>query len=112
MHYYAESLGHGRAILRCDVVIDGELEDSHTVGSPAPVDTVRKQERTTPLGTFRPRRHYTCAVCGGAAHRRFNASVRIGYEDAAQPLLHLNQEDWGDNPHEVVPVRPEGEVRQ
>ena len=48
--YEAESLGHGRAILRCDVVFDGALVESHTVGSPAPIDTVRKAERKTTLG--------------------------------------------------------------
>ena len=48
--YYAEALGHGRAILRCDVVIDGELVESHTVGSPAPIESVRAAERTANLG--------------------------------------------------------------
>lgn len=50
IHYYAEALGHGRAIMRVDVVFDGELVDSHTSGSPAPIDTVRAHERLTPLG--------------------------------------------------------------
>lgn len=49
--YYAEPLGHGRAIMRCDLVVDGQLADSYTVGSPAPLETVRKHERRTPLNT-------------------------------------------------------------
>lgn len=48
--YYAEPLGHGRAIMRVDVVVDGELVESHTSGSPAPIETVRKHERTVQLG--------------------------------------------------------------
>jgi hypothetical protein len=48
IHYYAEGLGNGRGILRCDVVVDGVLvpELSGEVGSPAPIDTVRQHERT------------------------------------------------------------------
>jgi hypothetical protein len=49
IHYYAEPLGHGRAIMRVDVVFHGELVESHTTGSPAPLETVRKHERKTNL---------------------------------------------------------------
>ena len=49
IHYYAEPLGHGRAIMRVDVVFHGQLVDSHTSGSPAPLETVRKHERKTNL---------------------------------------------------------------
>lgn len=44
IHHYAESLGNGRAIMRVDVVFDGKLVDSHTEGSPAPMETVRQHE--------------------------------------------------------------------
>lgn len=49
--YYAESLGNGRGILRCDVVVNGELvqELSGTVGSPAPMATVQQHERRVTL---------------------------------------------------------------
>lgn len=51
INYYAEPLGHGRAIMRCDIVDDnGDLVDSHTVGSPAPLVTVRAAERRTTIG--------------------------------------------------------------
>lgn len=43
--HYAEALGHGRAIMRVDVVIEGKLDHSYTEGSPAPIDTVRAYER-------------------------------------------------------------------
>jgi len=36
--------------MRVDVVIDGVLVDSHTEGSPAPIDTVRKYESKHELG--------------------------------------------------------------
>jgi hypothetical protein len=39
--HYAEALGHGRGIMRVDVVIDGRLVDTHTEGSPAPLATVQ-----------------------------------------------------------------------
>jgi hypothetical protein len=42
--YYAEPLPHGRAILHCDVVVDGKLEQSYDVGSPAPLATVKAAE--------------------------------------------------------------------
>lgn len=58
----------------------------------------------------RPRRRYTCSVCGGEARRRLNIATSAGLEDAHQPLLHVNQSDWVDNPHDVVPVDPDGEV--
>lgn len=45
----AEPLGHGRAIMRVDVVADGELVESHTEGSPAPIDTVRAHEERVNL---------------------------------------------------------------
>lgn len=48
--HYAEPLGNGRAIMRVDIVIDGQLVDSHTEGSPAPIETVRRHESTTQLG--------------------------------------------------------------
>lgn len=44
IRYYAESLGNGRAIMRVDTVVDGKLIDSHTSGSPAPIETVRRYE--------------------------------------------------------------------
>lgn len=47
--YYAESLGHGRAIMRVDIVHDGELVQSYTDGSPAPIETVRKYEHVVQL---------------------------------------------------------------
>jgi len=53
IHYYAESLGHGRGILRVDVVHDDQLVESHEVGSPAPIQTVRKHERTIELNRKR-----------------------------------------------------------
>lgn len=49
VHYYAEPLGFGRGILRCDVVVDGELMMSYPVGSPAPFAIVLAAERTVPL---------------------------------------------------------------
>jgi hypothetical protein len=49
IHYYPERLGHGRAILRVDVVVEGELVESHTSGSPAPYETVAAAERRTEL---------------------------------------------------------------
>lgn len=49
IHYYADPLGHGRAIMRCDIVVDGAMVQSYTVGSPAPLDTVRRYERRVPL---------------------------------------------------------------
>lgn len=49
--YYAEALGHGRAIMRCDIVDNnGDLVDSHTVGSPAPIATVQAAARRTTIG--------------------------------------------------------------
>jgi hypothetical protein len=51
--YYAERLPNGprgRGILYCDVVFDGELVDSHEVGSPAPYATVKRAERKRMLG--------------------------------------------------------------
>lgn len=55
IHYYAESLGHGRGVLRCDVVVEGQLvnELSGVEGSPAPLETVRKHERKVVLGGAR-----------------------------------------------------------
>lgn len=50
------------------------------------------------------RQRYTCAVCGGPARRRTSVAVRIGNEDADQPLLHVRYADWADNPHDVVPT--------
>ena len=47
--YYAEPLGHGRAIMRVDVVHDGELVATYTDGSPAPLATVRRYERRVSL---------------------------------------------------------------
>jgi hypothetical protein len=41
---YAEALGHGRAIMRVDVVIDGRLVQSWLDGSPAPIATVKAHE--------------------------------------------------------------------
>lgn len=54
-----------------------------------------------------PRRSYTCLVCDGPAHRRTSITVKLGNEDADQPLLHLRQEDWADHPHDVVTVDTE-----
>lgn len=48
--YYPEPLGHGRAIMRRDVVFDGVLVESGTDGSPAPVDTVRAHAHRVTLG--------------------------------------------------------------
>lgn len=52
IHDYAETLGHGRGIMRRDTVIDGQLvpELSGEVGSPAPLETVRRHERRVTLG--------------------------------------------------------------
>ncbi len=49
IHYYAEPLGNGRAVMRVDVVADGDLVESHTDGSPAPIETVRAYERKVRL---------------------------------------------------------------
>lgn len=49
IHRYAESLGHGRAIMRCDTVIDGVLVESHVEGSPAPLKTVQAHEEKVML---------------------------------------------------------------
>lgn len=43
---YPEPVGNGRAIMRVDVVHDGRLVESHTEGSPAPIDTVRRAADT------------------------------------------------------------------
>jgi hypothetical protein len=40
----------GRAELRVDVVIDGELVESWVEGSPAPLAVVQEHERRSPLG--------------------------------------------------------------
>lgn len=49
--YYAESLGHGRGVMRRDVVIEGVLvpELSGLDGSPAPLATVQRHERRVAL---------------------------------------------------------------
>ena len=44
IHRYAELLPGGRAIMREDFVIDDELVQSYTTGSPAPMETVKKHE--------------------------------------------------------------------
>lgn len=44
VEYAAEPLAHGRAIMRCEIVINGVVEQSYLVGSPAPIETVRKHE--------------------------------------------------------------------
>lgn len=56
IHYYAEPLPGGRAQMRCDVVIDGVLEQSYPTGSPAPAETVRRHERTLDLDRRRGRK--------------------------------------------------------
>lgn len=48
--YYAEPLGHGRGIMRCDVVWQGELISSELDGSPAPLATVQAHERRVSIG--------------------------------------------------------------
>lgn len=45
VEYTAEPLAHGRAIMRCEVVIDGEVVQSYLTGSPAPAAVVREHER-------------------------------------------------------------------
>lgn len=47
IRYHAVDLGFGRAVMRREVVIDGEYvaELSGTTGSPAPIETVRQHER-------------------------------------------------------------------
>jgi hypothetical protein len=47
--WYAEPLGHGRAVMRADVVAGGALVMSWTDGSPAPLATVRAHEHRTAL---------------------------------------------------------------
>jgi hypothetical protein len=42
--YYANVLPHGRAILHCDMVVDGKLVQSYDTGSPAPLATVQAAE--------------------------------------------------------------------
>lgn len=46
MVYFAEPLAGGRGQLRCDVVIGGEVAMSWPTGSPAPLTTVKGEERT------------------------------------------------------------------
>jgi hypothetical protein len=46
----AERLPRGRAVMRVDVVIEGELVDSWIEGSPAPFAVVQEHERRSPLG--------------------------------------------------------------
>lgn len=40
-------------------------------------------------------------MCGGAIQRRTNVATRIGYEDPSQPFLHVNDDDWKDDPHDA-----------
>lgn len=40
-----------------------------------------------------------CVICGGVIVRRTNVAMRRGYEDEDQPMLHLREEDWENNPH-------------
>jgi hypothetical protein len=47
--YFAEPLPGGRAQLHVDVVIDSQVVVSHRVGSPAPLETVRKHARVIEL---------------------------------------------------------------
>jgi len=42
--YYAEPLPHGRAIMRCDIVVDGVLVQTYETGSPAPMASVKAAE--------------------------------------------------------------------
>ena len=51
IHRYPDPLPGGRAIMRVDVVIDGELvnELSHLEGSPAPFATVKAHEERIAL---------------------------------------------------------------
>lgn len=49
IHRYAESLGHGRAIMRVDLVINGVLIESNVEGSPAPIETIQRYERKVAL---------------------------------------------------------------
>jgi hypothetical protein len=49
--YSAESLGNGRAVLRRDVVVHNTLVESYTVGSPAPIESVREAETRIDLGS-------------------------------------------------------------
>lgn len=46
IHYYPDALGHGRGIMRVDVVEDGTIVDTHTSGSPAPMDTLKRYAHT------------------------------------------------------------------
>lgn len=47
--YHAEGLGHGRGVLRRDVVLDGRVLSSERVGSPGPLAAVRQHERRVKL---------------------------------------------------------------
>jgi hypothetical protein len=50
IHRYAENLGHGRGIMRVDIVVHGKLVNSHLEGSPAPIETVRAHESKHMIG--------------------------------------------------------------
>jgi hypothetical protein len=54
IEYYAEPLGNGRAIMRCDIVVEDKLLLSYTVGSPAPETTVRQHEQKISLRPTTP----------------------------------------------------------
>lgn len=43
--YFTEPLGNGRAVLRRDVTYGGVLVETEIIGSPAPIETVRKHEK-------------------------------------------------------------------
>jgi hypothetical protein len=45
----SEALGDGRAVLRRDVVIEGEVIESTTIGSPAPLGVVQQREADVDL---------------------------------------------------------------
>lgn len=49
IHYYAEPVKAGYSILRCDIVLDGEIVQSFTVGSPAPTEVIKSHERRATL---------------------------------------------------------------
>jgi hypothetical protein len=43
--YWAKHLGNGRAVLMFEAIFDGCIVQSYEVGSPAPLEIVKQQER-------------------------------------------------------------------
>lgn len=55
------------------------------------------------------RKWATCAECGGYAITKYDP-VRDVYDE--RTWLHLNREDWQDNPHNVVPIKVRDEAHE